>query len=250
MKKVPYIKQTNVGGLYDFGKGKFTKTWIPNATLKGRYKIRTSGCGPCVTAMAIYYALGKFVNPATLNAMYNPGHGSAHSIVMYECKKRGIYAKFTTNVNDVTKALEDGCIVESVQGPGIFTKNGHFILLIDYIRGRIWVNDPASVRRTARLGGKTYTPAEVDKNVRRTSQRYTIVYPHPLVTVRKGDKGEDVRRWQLFLKWKGYGVKCDGAFGTITESATKAYQHSKGLSQDGIAGRKTRGKAVEDYGKA
>lgn len=253
-RKVPYFKQTVKGGLYNFEKKKFTKTYIPNSVLKNGYKIRTSGCGPCACAGALYYALGKFFEPNSLNARYYPGHGSAHDIFHYECSKRGVLTVYTTDIKKVAKALKMGCIVGNVQGPGIFTKRGHFILLIDNIDGRIAVNDSASKARSYRFSGKTYSLAQIDKNARRSGKQYTIIYPHPLKTARKGDKGEAVERWQCFLAWfyKLEESFVDGSFGSNTEKYTKKFQREvcNFKTIHGIAGPQTRAKAIEQYKKA
>lgn len=53
-------------------------------------------------------------------------------------------------------------------------------------------------------------------------------------TLRKGDRGEDVKTLQ-----KALGVSADGIFGSGTEKAVIAYQKSKGLVADGVVGAKT-----------
>jgi len=55
-------------------------------------------------------------------------------------------------------------------------------------------------------------------------------------TLRKGDKGQEVRRLQLNL-----GISSDGDFGPKTDAAVKNYQKSKGLGVDGIVGPVTFG---------
>jgi peptidoglycan hydrolase-like protein with peptidoglycan-binding domain len=56
-------------------------------------------------------------------------------------------------------------------------------------------------------------------------------------TIRRGSKGDDVRRWQAFLLMDGYRIGlADGNFGRKTENATKQYQIKKGLKGDGIVG--------------
>lgn len=53
-------------------------------------------------------------------------------------------------------------------------------------------------------------------------------------TLRKGDRGEDVKTLQ-----KALGIPADGIFGSGTEKAVIAYQKSKGLTADGVVGAKT-----------
>lgn len=55
-----------------------------------------------------------------------------------------------------------------------------------------------------------------------------------LPTIKKGDKGNIVIMWQLFL-----GVDADGIFGAKTHSSTRAYQATKNLTIDGIVGKNT-----------
>jgi len=59
-------------------------------------------------------------------------------------------------------------------------------------------------------------------------------------TIRRGSKGDDVRRWQAFLLMDGYRIGlADGNFGQKTEIATKQFQTKKKLKADGIVGANT-----------
>ena len=59
-------------------------------------------------------------------------------------------------------------------------------------------------------------------------------------TLKKGSRGEEVKKMQTALKNKGYyTMKIDGVFGNGTLSAVKAFQKGNGLKVDGIAGPKT-----------
>lgn len=60
--------------------------------------------------------------------------------------------------------------------------------------------------------------------------------------LKKGHKGDDVKAMQSALISAGFSCgSCgaDGDFGSGTEKAVKAFQKAKGLSVDGIAGKKT-----------
>ena len=62
-------------------------------------------------------------------------------------------------------------------------------------------------------------------------------------TLRKGDRGSEVKKLQNALKQLGYySLKVDGVYGKGTVNAVKAFQKSKGLKADGIAGPKTQEK--------
>lgn len=59
-------------------------------------------------------------------------------------------------------------------------------------------------------------------------------------TLRKGDSNNEVKTMQQALVALGYDTKgVDGKFGPGTESAVRAFQQSKSLTVDGIAGTKT-----------
>ena len=65
----------------------------------------------------------------------------------------------------------------------------------------------------------------------------------PLYPVlRKGDKGEYVKKVQTILVQLGYDIGSsgiDGDFGPATEKAVKAFQKANGIGQDGVVGAKT-----------
>lgn len=59
-------------------------------------------------------------------------------------------------------------------------------------------------------------------------------------TLRKGDKGQQVRALQIILNSRtGAGLSVDGIFGGKTLTAVKEYQHGCGLLVDGIVGQRT-----------
>lgn len=64
------------------------------------------------------------------------------------------------------------------------------------------------------------------------------------VVIRKGDKGDAVKKMQTALAIKGYlrESEIDGDFGRITLGAVLAFQFESGLEVDGICGSKTQAK--------
>lgn len=61
-------------------------------------------------------------------------------------------------------------------------------------------------------------------------------------TLRRGSKGEWVKKLQEELIARGYDLApygADGDFGKVTEAAVKQFQRDNGLSADGVAGPKT-----------
>ena len=67
-----------------------------------------------------------------------------------------------------------------------------------------------------------------------------ILPPSPVVRVlKKGDKGEDVKRLQTALTDAGYEIAVDGDFGIMTQRAVVCFQFEHSLEVDGIAGPQT-----------
>lgn len=64
-------------------------------------------------------------------------------------------------------------------------------------------------------------------------------------TLRRGSKGEDVERWQYFLRGRElYWHEVDGDFGNYTWLATQEFQRRHGLVDDGIVGNRTYAEAM------
>ena len=64
-------------------------------------------------------------------------------------------------------------------------------------------------------------------------------------TLKRGSKGADVRRWQLFLIGQGFELGAiDGDFGALTERASVGFQARHRLFADGVVGLKTVGMAM------
>ena len=57
--------------------------------------------------------------------------------------------------------------------------------------------------------------------------------------LKKGSKGEDVKRLQRALSAAGHAVAPDGDFGPSTDRAVRAFQAARGLGADGIVGPST-----------
>lgn len=67
-------------------------------------------------------------------------------------------------------------------------------------------------------------------------------------TIRKGDRGDDVKRAQTLLTEHGYPCSADGVFGSGTEAKVMQFQRDHGLGADGIVGSNT-WKALESGGE-
>lgn len=68
----------------------------------------------------------------------------------------------------------------------------------------------------------------------------------PTRTLRRGDRGDDVKNWQTFLARLGlYTIQLDGIFGTQTDRGTRQFQTQSSIAIDGVVGPETRRAAVE-----
>ena len=61
--------------------------------------------------------------------------------------------------------------------------------------------------------------------------------PHPIL--RKGSRGEEVKKLQSALTHNGFVTTSDGIFGPATEQNVISFQGMKGLTKDGIVGPQT-----------
>lgn len=76
-----------------------------------------------------------------------------------------------------------------------------------------------------------------------TKKKYTGEFPTALISIEKGTK-TNIKRWQKFLNWAlDAGLTVDGIFGTMSMKATKEFQRTVGILDDGIAGTNTITKA-------
>lgn len=88
------------------------------------------------------------------------------------------------------------------------------------------------VRRRAAEAKLFNTP--VGGNTEKAESKAEQQEDYDMKVIKKGAKGNAVKVWQIIV-----GANPDGIFGSGTESATRTWQKSKGLSVDGIAGPKS-----------
>ena len=93
----------------------------------------------------------------------------------------------------------------------------------------------SSAPRTLPLTSVTVTPATTT-----SATRSTRAAALPNQTLKPGDSGSQVRELQRALKSLGYPVgTVDGQYGPATKTAVAAFQHTAGLTEDGVFGPKT-----------
>lgn len=134
--------------------------------------IRSHGCGPTSMAIIVSSMLQVNHNPIEMtNLTCSKGlcteSGSSHAIAEkissnFGLKSSGSLRQDTNGQQQVLQALSSGkSLILSLQGPGIFTTGGHFIVLTGITNdGKIQVADPASRKRTA----TTYSLSDILKS--------------------------------------------------------------------------------------
>ncbi|MDO4548292.1 MAG: C39 family peptidase [Clostridia bacterium] len=147
-------------------------------TIGGQNKsVWTSGCGAVVVAMAAGYYIGEDISCEDLfrwacdNGFYS-GNGLGHEALSEMLKPYGLVGRWINNddTRAVKLALQTGRPVVAHVGPGTFTKNGHYILLIDYKDGQARVNDPGSRDRSGR-----YFDLDLIRNELRRENSFMII---------------------------------------------------------------------------
>jgi hypothetical protein len=89
-----------------------------------------------------------------------------------------------------------------------------------------------------RMAASQLKPSEVARALKQT-----LVSPG--IILKKGDKGEAVRTFQIQINKYGYSLTPDGDYGTKTKQAVEDFQERHGLNPDGMVGPKTRDKMAK-----
>lgn len=159
---------SNIGNFVQYYQGDYSQPW-------GGGTIKTSGCGPTSFAMVITNLTGKRITPVDTTSWcgpktyYEPGIGTSWSYFS------GVTAHFnrkfnynitytqTSSIDEVYNALQNGKLVISSQTSGLFTSNGHFIVLAGVKNGGIVVRDPNKNNAVNKgYNDRIFTKAEID----------------------------------------------------------------------------------------
>jgi hypothetical protein len=113
--------------------------------------------------------------------------------------------------------------------------------------GHVHISIKASSRNDVRSwpwadpNARATTPAEPvpanDTQPRTTRPDESPAYPN--VVLKRGSRGELVRRVQERLRARGWTIDVDGVFGADTDGVVRRFQRRQGLADDGDVGRKT-----------
>ena len=121
---------------------------VPSKNWEAKY-VAKSGCGFTSSSMIVSYLLDKKITPREFvddwsRKYYVRGKGMSHDLPAAAAKHYGLgEVKKVYNINEAVEALRNGHPVMSSQGPGLFTKQGHLIVLRGVTSdGKILVNDP------------------------------------------------------------------------------------------------------------
>ena len=129
--------------------------------------IADCGCGPTSFAMIASTLTGKSITPIDAvkwcgNSYYLMGAGTYWSYFGDAADHFGITLRNeygSTEINSVISELKNGRFVISSQGPGRFTKGGHFIVLAGVTSaGKIIVYDPNGANKYV---GTAFSPSEI-----------------------------------------------------------------------------------------
>lgn len=118
-----------------------------------------SGCGPtCLSMVCVFifddpqYTPRYIADFAQQHGYCLPGNGSSWTLISEGGIKLGLdVIEIPLDENRIIRNLEVGNPIICVMGPGDFTSSGHFIVMTDYVDGKIKVNDPNSPARSQKL---------------------------------------------------------------------------------------------------
>lgn len=125
----------------------------------GSSDMEISGCGPTCLSMVYCgltgdtkwdpYAVAKM---AEKEGYYVKGVGTSWELMTYGAEEMGLIGEVLTfDEMHIREALENGKPIICAMGPGDFTTEGHFIVLVGVTEdGRIIVNDPNSTENSER----------------------------------------------------------------------------------------------------
>lgn len=125
----------------------------------GDSKIGLNGCGPtCISMVSVALTGNREATPdavaeyAEHKGYYQENSGTAWSMMTEGCRHFGISGEeLCLDKNVIMNRLSEGHPIICSMGPGDFTSNGHFIVLVGTEDGKLIVNDPNSRKRSNQL---------------------------------------------------------------------------------------------------
>ena len=118
-----------------------------------------SGCGPTCLSMVAYYLTGEskytpvyMMEFATENGYVGPSGGTNWTLFQEGPEKLGLKSReIPLHEGTMAKYLREGTPIVINVGPGDFTLNGHYMVLVGYEDGMFQLNDPFSLEKSQKL---------------------------------------------------------------------------------------------------
>ena len=129
-----------------------------------------SGCAPTCLSMVAYYLTGNtestpayMMEFSTKDGHVGQNGGTQWTLFSRGAKNLGFKVEeLPLSESTLVNRLQKGIPVVLSVGPGDFTQNGHYIVLVGYKDGKIKVNDPFSKANSE----KEYTYAQLEPQIR------------------------------------------------------------------------------------
>lgn len=128
-------------------------------SMYGDKEMGLTACGPtCLSMVCMYYYQDATYTPryvanlAQYFGYYTVGVGTEWSLMSEGARKLGLQVyTISPNATLVMESLKAGNLVILAMGPGVFTDNGHFILLTGVEDGLAVIHDPNSRTNSSQL---------------------------------------------------------------------------------------------------
>lgn len=133
------------------------KKWADKAY--GNSDMENSGCGPTCLSMVCCGLTGntkwtpdKVAEMAQKEGYYIEGVGTSWELMTTGAEKLGIHGEeLSLDQNCIQSSLKEGHPIICAMGPGDFTTEGHFIVLVGLTEeGKLIINDPNSKENSER----------------------------------------------------------------------------------------------------
>lgn len=125
--------------------------------------IKSAGCGPTAMADVLAAIVSPYIDPVTCASWarqhgykyYNSGtgygypaaQGLAYGVNVRKINSTNIYGNAKANAHtEALQALINGNWLIALMGIGLWTSSGHYIVAYGYQDGKVYINDPASIK--------------------------------------------------------------------------------------------------------
>lgn len=181
--------------------------------------------GDIVTSESGYNSAKAFWTTTRSKGDGNWGGGTGYKFLGFVYQPGDVNMETTTTFNSYTVALEVGDTIYKIDGDAV-KDNGEITIKTKYTI----------------VEEKTISGVKYGKLKSGAGWVVLGVSDIPTGTLKRGDKGNDVKWLQKKLVAKGYMKDCcvDSDFGNVTFGAVLAFQKDNNLSTDGICGEKTK----------